>query len=78
MAGCIFIKQGIVIQKILVGDGRVIFHQRQFAEIAASFVHIKDLLQDLQAFFRLGLHDLSLFHGESDLRDQIAVQAQRP
>ena len=39
MAGGVFIKQGIVKQNLLVGNGTVIGHQRYLAEVAGPLVH---------------------------------------
>ena len=68
-----FVEEGVVIKKLLVGNGTVIRNQSHFAEIAGALVHADGALQSFLALFGVSLHDPAVLHHKVELVDDVAV-----
>ena len=72
MAGCIFVKQGIIEQDSAFADGAFLRHQGTFAQISRSLIHRNHGLE--QFFPRAGMdfHGLSILKPDGEVLDQLS------
>ena len=76
MAGGVLVKEGVVEQDLLVGDGAVVGHQGHLAEVAGPLVHGDGGFQGLLPLLGMGLHNLPLLHHKSEPLDDAAIVGQ--
>ena len=77
MAGSVFVKQGVVEQNLLIGNGAVIGDQSHFSEVAGALVYTDGGFQEFLTLFGVGFHDLAVPDDEVELVDDVATVHQR-
>ena len=73
MAGGVLVEEGVVEEGLLVGDGAVIGHQGDLAEIGGALVHADGALEEFLALAGVDLGDLAVPEHHVEIVDDVAV-----
>lgn len=72
-----FVEQRVVKSDARVSDGRVVRHERAFAEICRAFVHRNHGTQQIFVLFRTDVNDFSVLESHAEIFDKFPAIRQR-